>query len=51
MKTYYDLLCILNEQCDSEQQRKDALCDGEFLSRFDVTQEQIEDLFNRFGDL
>jgi hypothetical protein len=29
----------------SVQQQLDALCDGEFLGQYDVTQEQVEDLY------
>ena len=50
MKTYLDLLNILIS-LKSDKERKDVLCDGEFLSKFDVTQEQIEDFFNHIDDL
>lgn len=46
-KTLLEILCSL----DSIKERQDALCDGEFLSGFDVTQVEIEDLYFNAGEM
>lgn len=50
MRTYKELLTILCN-LESIKERQDALCDGEFLSGFEVTQTQVEDLYFNAGEL
>lgn len=48
-----DLVDYLKEECDSVQQALDALCDGELLGKLEVTQEDVEAVYEAIesGDI